>query len=214
MDDRELREVLIAEDVEQLRNYASHLLQPEPDKTLVLTAHLVAERLLGDMIATKLPSPNIWLDDADFRSRTNLARALGLIGNDELAVCRVLNSARNSIAHGLEPLPEKWVIEIQRLACRRAPGRGTAERTRRLDGALKELITQLAAPWLYVRFQTKRRTMKDLHAKRWKEIMVEKLAAYPDLQAVAGDDTLRDRLCRQVDLDLAKELAPKKKTEA
>jgi hypothetical protein len=206
----ELREFLVQQEGPQLRAYAEHLLNPDVGRTLVVTAHLVVERLLGDMIATRLSHPNCWLDEADFRARTNLARALGLIGEDELAICRVLGAARNCIAHQLAPLPEKWGTELHRLAHGRK-ARSTSDDVARpsLHDTLRELLTKLAAPWLYARTQAKLEVLRKENGARWKELMAKRLEKELDLENVLEDDSRRDALILEVELALAKELAGK-----
>lgn len=95
MDPSELEKYFMEQCGAQLREYAAHLLAPQAERALILTAHAVVERLLGEMISTRLRHPEKWLDGAEFRSRTDLASAMGLIGDRELNICRVLNSARN-----------------------------------------------------------------------------------------------------------------------
>jgi hypothetical protein len=122
------------------------MLAPDGDRPVILTAHAVPERLLGDMISTRLCDPHVWLNEADFGSKTNLSRALGLIGERKMSVCRVLNSARNSAAHGLEPIADKWRIEIMRLGC----GVGAnAPEPKTLHDALLNLLSRMGGPWLY-----------------------------------------------------------------
>jgi len=75
----EVDDLLVERDRVELRRYASYLLEPDHDRTLLLTAHVVAERLPEGMISTVLVYPEAWLREADFRSKLSLARALGLI---------------------------------------------------------------------------------------------------------------------------------------
>jgi hypothetical protein len=112
----ELFDLLVERDRTQLRKYSSYLLQPDSERTLILNAHLIVEHLLEGIISTSLESPEVWLQEASFGSKVNLAKALGLIGEYEVACCRVVNSARNKIVHSLEPLPRKWIVELERLA--------------------------------------------------------------------------------------------------
>lgn len=208
MSQDELRRFLVQQEGPQLRAYAEHLLTPDVERTLIVTAHLVAERLLGDMIATKLPHPNYWLEEADFRARTNLARSLGLIGDDELAICRVLNAARNSIAHQLDPLPEKWATELRRLAFgRKGQDSSIAKGKPGLHAALSQLITRLAAPWLYARMQARLESLRKENGDRWKELMAERLEKEPDPENVLVDEVRREAVVIEVELALAKELA-------
>jgi hypothetical protein len=54
----ELHDLLAEGDRVELRRYASYLLQPDHDRALVLTAHVVAERLLEGMVSTVLVYPD------------------------------------------------------------------------------------------------------------------------------------------------------------
>jgi hypothetical protein len=204
--DEELRNLLLSQEHEALREFANHLLRPDTDRTSLLTAHLVVEQLLGAMIRTKLSHPDVWLDEADFRSRVNLARAFGLIGEEELRICRVLNKARNTVAHALEPLPEKWKIELVRLAFGRREKGGDNEPKRSLDEALGQLVVLIAAPYLYASFQSKFQNFRTENELRWRELMVEKLTANPEGAEIANDEAKRGELIREVDLELAREL--------
>ena len=85
-DRMELHDLLVEGDRVELRRYASYLLQPDHDRTLVLTAHLVAERLLEGMISTVLVYPDAWIREANFRSKLSLAKALALIEQREVNI--------------------------------------------------------------------------------------------------------------------------------
>lgn len=199
----DFEEHLFAQEAAELQTYAAHLLAPDIERSLVLTAHAVVERLLGDMIATKLRSPDVWLNDADFRSRTNLARAMGLIASEELEVCRVLNSVRNCVAHGLEPLPDKWRTEILRLA---AWGRSPTSSPPLFDEALIRLVAHVAGPWLYARFHSAKKHAADQHRTRWMELMTERLKMHPNLESLLQNEEERKRLALDVEAALGKEL--------
>lgn len=208
----EMLQLVLPVECEELREYVAHLLDPDPDRALLLTAHLVTERLLGAMIEIALSHPKIWLDDADYRSKMKLARAMGLIGDKELAICRVLNSARNATAHGLEPLPEKWKIELERLAF--GPRRKREAQKKGITATLRVLITRIAAPWLYIRYhhnlqklqEQNRQKLQEQHAERWQKIMTRKLGEKPELLALDIHDPKWQAAADEVELELANEL--------
>ena len=208
----EMLQLIMPVECEELRKYVVHLLDPDPDRALLLTAHLVTERLLGAMIAAALSHPKIWLDNADYRSKMKLARAMGLIGDKELAICRVLNSARNATAHSLEPLPEKWKIELERLAF--GPRRKREAQKKDITATLHELIACIAAPWLYIRYHDNLRKLyeqnqhklQEQHAERWQKIMKRKLGEKPELLALDFHDPEWAAAAVEVELELANEL--------
>ena len=201
--------ILLKEEQERLQNYAAHLMEPDTQRTLLLTAYLVSERLLSEMIETKLFYPSVWLDGADYRDKVNLARAMNLIGEDELRICRVLNSARNAVAHSLEPLSEKWRVEVFRLAFGHSKVENEVSEAEIWRKALVELIIYVAAPWLYAAFQSKHSALRKQHKNRWMELMAEQLQTVPDLNAVVDNATEHKRLAEEVDLLLVKELQDK-----
>src|SRR5438132_584742 len=169
-DDSDLEEFLAAGDHAQLRKYASYLLQPDHERTLILNAHLVAEHLLEGIISTVLVNPDAWLPEAEFRSKLDLARALGLIGEHEVACCSVLNSARNSVAHSLEPLAEKWKIEMDRLAYGKGSGINWKENIpKELNKTLRVLLALISACWLRARFRVHVLKLREENRDRWVE---------------------------------------------
>jgi hypothetical protein len=198
-----LEQHLIAQESGWLRRYFDHMLSPDGDRSVILTAHAVVERLLGDMISTRLPHPGVWLNEAGFRSRMNLARALGLIGDVEMNVCRVLNSARNNAAHGLEPLPDKWRTEIMRIG----GGSGVnKDNPKDLHTALVGLVTRLAGPWLYARVGKAKTDLLDQHRQRWIELAAERLENLPDPGNVISNSEELQKFGLSVSIALSDEL--------
>jgi len=185
-----------------MRRYAGHLFQPDPDRALLLAAHLVTERLLGAMIETTLVHPEAWIDEADFRSKVNLAKAMGLIGDEELAICRVLNSARNALAHNLEPLPQKWKVELERLTFGSKHERNGQKND--LSAILLELFIMIAAPWLYVRHYHRMKNLREQHKDHWLEIMKKKLRENPELLKLDVKDPNFLAATEEVDIEIAK----------
>ena len=154
------------------------------------------------MISTTLVYPDQLLKEADFRSKVNLARALGLLDQRTLACCSVLNSARNSIVHRLDALAEKWKIEMERLAY----GRGISLRqkrnpTRELNKTLRELVAVVAIARFESTYHSKLNKLRRENRDRWMELMIEKL------RKNTGSD--REELSYEVDLELARELSAK-----
>lgn len=205
----ELHDLLVEADRVELRKYASYLLQPDHDRTLVLTAHLVAERLLEGMLSTVLVYPDAWLRGADFRSKLNLAKALGLIEQHEFACCSVLNSARNVMAHTLDPLPDKWKKEMERLAY----GRGSGIRWNKklvpkdLNETLRVLLALISSKLLQAKFRTHLNKLRKEHGEHWEKLWVEKMLANMELFGTPGEE----RLAHEVDLEIARELEAKRK---
>ena len=124
------------------------------------------------MIETCLQHPKIWLDSADYRSKVNLAKAMGLIGDKELAICRVLNAARNATAHGLDPLPEKWKVELERLAFGSRRKREVQKRD--IFATLEVLIGCIAAPWFYARYYYALRKLREQNVQKLQEQHAER----------------------------------------
>jgi hypothetical protein len=207
-DRTELHDLLVEGDRVELRRYASYLLQPDHDRTLVLTAHLVAERLLEGMISTVLVYPDAWIREADFRSKLSLAKALALIEQREVNICKVLNSARNAIAHTLDPLPDKWRKEMERLAYGRASGirwkKGVAKD---LNQILRVPLALIASRLLQAKFKTHLGRLRQEHGEQWKSLWVETMLANMEL---FGNQEEEARLAEEVDLTIAKELQKEK----
>jgi hypothetical protein len=201
----DLESQVIQKVLEQLTAYCQHLVEPDPERALILITHITIERLLAEMISASLPNPDVWLEDSDYRSRTNLARALNLIGDSELNICRVLGSARNQVAHKLELLEPKWRVEILRLA---APSVDPSDQSpSNFRKALRELIGSLALPWLRTRVQVARRDLIEANQDLWHKIGREHIRALPEPLAPFYDDEVRRRLLRDLDDAFAAELA-------
>ena len=188
-----------------LEKYINQLFIVDPERSLILTAHSIVERMLGEMIEVYLKEPATWLDEADFRSRTNLAKSIGAIAERETNICRVLNSARNHVAHRLEPLPDKWRLEIMRLNFRAgATAKGTDKQT--LQVAVSGLVTLIAAPWLYARTKQAERQFHEQHKERGIQLLNELLKSHPDPTSVIGDKDELHRFMTEVHKTLLKEI--------
>lgn len=200
----ELVKELTAEEGVTIRRYRDYLLRPDPDRNLLLTTHIIVERIIELTLETRLPAPAAWIPSADFSSKVRLARALGLIGEEEHRVCSVLNSARNALAHELEPLANKWRIEFNRLAY----GSRHRSTNNRNDFAktLIELISIVFGSCLRARFYHKRFQLREQYSDRWRELIKQKIReawTSPDESAAALDEEL---LALEVDLQIARDL--------
>lgn len=170
----ELREILLAEEIAEHKRYKTYLLEADPDRSLLLTAHLVIESALASMISTQLHHPEPWLQKANFLSKVNLAKALGLIGSRELAICTVLNKARNEMVHTLQPLSAKWKVELERLAYGSSKDR-SKKRSPGLGRTLLELFVYIAAASDHAAFNKKIRDLTIRHGDRWVDLMKAKM---------------------------------------
>lgn len=69
---------------------------------IILKGHLYIENRLIELIKVKLVNPHaINLNDLNFPTKINLARALGLLDNKKSKLLRNLNRIRNNLAHDL-----------------------------------------------------------------------------------------------------------------
>ncbi|SRR6266545_5348155 len=202
-----LFDLLVEQDRVQLRKFASHLLQPDPERTLILNAHLIVEHLLEGIISTSMKSPEAWLQEAPFASKLNLAIALGLIGEHEIACCKVLNSARNKIAHGLQPLPKKWRVELERLAYGKGSGLEWKKNVSRdLNQVLRVLCAYVGSCWLRARADVNLGALKEKHIERWRELLKEKMRGKYHLIDIDKRNEHEAHIVSEVSLALLREL--------
>lgn len=204
----EMIHTVLSDDFEDLRELYRHMGEPNRERSLVLDAHLVTEAMLTGMIQTSLKRPEKWLNDASYRSKLNLATAMGLIGDEEHAILCVLNSARNAVAHVLDPPFERWKhwkVELERLTAKTGK---PAEARKDLAAILKDVVCLLTAPWLYAHYYHKRLELRLQHTDRWLEIMSRKLGRRPKLRKAALDlpDEAVRSVIEEVDVELAKQL--------
>lgn len=132
---------------------------------------------------------------------------MGHIGDSELNVCRVLNSARNEAAHSLDGISEKWRAELIMVASGKTASRIDSDRPLSLGEALPEIIALIAAPYLHLKFQSRLKAFREDNKRRWLELMKEKLRAHPELIHAPADDPRAISTARDVDLIIARELA-------
>jgi hypothetical protein len=184
--------------------YGEALRKPDSDRSLLLTAHIVVERLIESMLETRLPHSEFWIPTADFDSKVRLARALGLIREQEHHACSVLNKARNGLAHKLEPLPEKWRVELKRVASviKAAPDDD--------PDSFYVILRSVIAVVLGCRnkrvFEYRRARLRHEHGQRWLEIMKDKI----DEEMMSDEKFDKELINIQVDLQVAREVNERK----
>lgn len=184
--------------------YGDALRKPDPDRSLLLTAHIIVERLIESMLETRLPHPEFWLPNAEFDSKVRLARALGLIVEQEHRACSVLNSARNALAHKLEPLPQKWRVELKRLASVvKVPQ--TDEDPDDFYGILRKVVAIVFGRRNHMLFHHRRARLRDEHGQRWLEIVKQKID-----EAFMSGEFDEELINLQVDLQIAREVKQRK----
>jgi hypothetical protein len=187
--------------------YGEALRKPDSDRSLLLTAHIVVERLIESMLETRLPHREFWIPTADFDSKVRLARALGLIREQEHHACSVLNKARNALAHKLEPLPEKWRVELKRVASVIKPAPDDD------PDSYYVILRRVVAVVLGCRnkrvFEYRRTRLRHDHGQRWLEIMKHKID-----EEMMSDEKFDEELINiQVDLQLVREVNERKSKE-
>jgi len=139
-----------------------------------------------------------------------LARALGLIEDHAANCCSVLNAARNSVAHSLEPLADKWKIEMDRLAYGEGSGiNWKKDIPKDLNQTVRVLLALISASWLKARFRVHVLKFREENRERWVELMMEKAMANLDVFLGKEGREGEDRLAYEVDLELARELKNK-----
>jgi len=146
------------------------------------------------------------LKEADFRSKLNLAKALCLVGPRVVAICSVLNKARNEMAHTLKPLSSKWKLEFERLAYGSAKRR-KENKVHALNETLEEMFLNVAGAWAHAKFHKNIAAVVDQHSERWTKKMATKIKEH----VLAGDYVQGDpKLGYEVTLELLRELRQEK----
>ena len=194
---------LTGEEGVTVRRYRDFLLRPDPDRNLLLTTHIIVERIIELILETRLPAPAVWIPTADFGSKVRLARALGLIEEEQHRVCSVLNSARNALAHKLEPLDEKWRVELKRLAFGRR--KKSAENNKSFQDMLIDLIAIVFASCLHARFHYKRYQLRERYRDRALELLKQKIHENLMSPIENARDLDGELLNLEVDLQIAHE---------
>jgi hypothetical protein len=152
------------------------------DRTL--GAHLAIEGLLESMLETVLPRPKYWMETADYKSKVSLALSMGLIGEKERTICQVINKARNAMAHSVDPLPEKWRIEMHRLAQGLEIHKSDPKD---LNKIVMGLMVKITAPFLYTRRRHYIKNVMKNHPDLWNQLLYKKMDERPDLEKLPVD---------------------------
>lgn len=188
--------------------YGEALRKPDSDRSLLLTAHIIVERSLESMLETRLPHHEFWIPTADFDSKVRLARALGLIREEEHRACSVLNKARNTLAHNLEPLPDKWRLELKRIASI-IKVTDPKEDPDDFYVILRRVVAVVLACRNKRVFEYRRAMLRHEHGHRWLELMKEKID-----EEMSSDENFDEELVSlQVDLQVAREVNEAKNKE-
>jgi hypothetical protein len=183
--------------------YGEALRKPDSDRSLLLTAHIVVERLIESMLEHGYLIVSFGYP-RQISIQVRLARALGLIREQEHHACSVLNKARNALAHKLEPLPEKWRVELKRVASVIKPAPDDDPDSfyvilRRVVGVVLGCRNKRV-------FEYRRTRLRHDHGQRWLEIMKHKID-----EEMMSDEKFDEELINiQVDLQLVREVNERK----
>jgi hypothetical protein len=210
----QLRELLLEQDRKELRKTAQRIQKLRREQTIISVALKLADKLVTDMIATRLVQPGVWLRNADYSSKITLAKTLGLLGREEYSICCVLASARRA-SERLNSLPEKSRARIVRIAYahfKREPPRPGHEKS--LNEIIRLLLAILSASWLEVRYKKNVYELRRRYKRQWSSLMKKKLWSDLDLLATNSDSPESNRAVDQVDLQFLKRLRSKKKFSA
>jgi hypothetical protein len=211
MEDRgELFEILTEDYKDEHHKLVEAFGNRDNDRTAILTAHLISERLLEGMIETMLMHPSVWLKGTDYRSKTNLAYALGLIGDLEFVCCKVLNRCRNSIAHDLEPLPDKWRLELERLTKKEGERKGWKHLEPGLIKSLFVLLATISHAWTHAKFNQNWKQLRQAHGDRWIELYTLKMKDAEQKNLGVLDEI---NFSYETDLELAREVQQQRNLE-
>jgi hypothetical protein len=149
----QLREILLEKDRKELRKTARQIQKAKREQTIISIAHKLVDKLVTDMIATRLVQPSIWLRTVGYSSKITLAKALGLLGREEYSICCVLTSAQRA-AERLNSLPQKYRAKIFRIAYdhfKKEPPSPGHEKS--FNEVIRLLLGILSASWLEVRYK-------------------------------------------------------------
>lgn len=207
----ELRDMLLKEERKELKNTADRIAKFKQEQVVIVTAHRFVEKLVSDMIATRLVRPDVWLRNADYLSKVKLAKALGMLGQEEYSICCVLGSARIAFER-LNLLPQNCRAKILRIAYahfKKQPPKIGSQRP--FDEIIRLLLAILSAPWLEVRFKKKLYDLRKRYRRQWSGLMNKMLWSNLDLLATDADSPENQRAVEQVDMQLLRGLRAKKK---
>jgi hypothetical protein len=206
----ELRDMLLAEDRKELKKTANRIAKSKREKIIIVTAHRFVEKLISDMIATRLVRPDVWLRNADYLSKVKLAKALGMLGQEEYLICHVLGSTRIAFEH-LNSLPQNCRAKILRIAYahfKKQPPKIGSQRP--FNEIIRLLLAILSAPWLEIRFKKKLHDLRKRYSRQWSGLMKKNLWSNLDLLATDADSPENQRAVEQVDMQLLRRLRMKK----
>jgi hypothetical protein len=207
----QLREILLEKDRKYLRKTARQIQKSKREQTIISTAHKLADKLVTDMIVTRLVQPGIWLRNVEYSSKITLAKALGLLGREEYSICCVLVSAQRASEH-LNSLPQKYRAKIFRIAYahfKKEPPSPGHEKS--FNEVIRLLLAILSASWLEVRYKKHLYELRQRYRRQWSSLMKKTLWADLDLLATNPDSPENKRAVDRVDLQLLKRLRSKKK---
>jgi len=166
------------------------------------------------MIAIRLVRPEVWLRNANYLSKVELAKALGLLGREEYSICCVLASARNAFGR-LNSLPQTCRAKIHRIAYahfkKQPPKTPKIDSQRPFDEIIRLLLAILSAPWLEARFRKKLYDLRKRYRRQWSSLMKKTLWSNLDLLATDANNPENLRAVEQVDIQLLRRLRPRKK---
>ncbi len=207
MDHSQLRKVLLEKEYTELSDYKKILTEPNTDTLILINTHLVIEKLLGSMISTRLMDPDVWLDGSNYRSKSNLAKAMGLIGQRELHICREINKIRNRLAHSLDGINDNWQKDIRSLAY--GESENNPNKLKSIDWVSRDLLSSIAGAWLHTKLLDNKRKALAENRERWIEVMKKKLYENIDLLYRDLNSETINSLVNEVDeLVLCGEKAP------
>ncbi len=207
----ELQDVLLKEDHKELRRISNRIAKSKREQVIVDTAHRFAEKLVADIIATRLVRSDVWLRNADYLSKVKLAKALGLLGREEFSICCVLASAKSAFGR-LNALPPKCRARILHIAYahfKKEPPK--TDSAKPFDEIIRLLLAILSAPWLEIRLKTKVYDLRRRYGRQWSSLMKKTLWSNLDLLATDANSPENLRAIEKVDLQLLRRFKSKKK---
>ncbi|HXV79024.1 MAG TPA: hypothetical protein VEG60_04020 [Candidatus Binatia bacterium] len=210
----QLREMLLEKDRKELRKAAHQIQKSKREQTIISTACKLADKLVTDMIATRLVQPGVWLRNVEYSSKITLAKALGLLGREEYSICYVLVSAQRA-SERLHSLPQKCRAKIFQIAYahfKKEPPSVGHEKS--FNEVIRLLLAILSASWLEARYKKNLNELRRRYRRQWSSLLKKTLWADLDLLATNPDSPENKRAVDQVDLQLLKRLRSKKKFSA
>jgi len=202
----ELEDMLLKEDHRELRKIASRIASAKRERTIIITSQQFAEKLVSDLIAMRLVRPERWLRNANYRSKVELAKALGILGREEYSICCVFASASDALERR-NYLPESSKAKICRIAYahfKKQPPEVGSQRP--FEEIIRLLLAILSAPWLKERFRKKLFDFRKRYRRQWSSVMKKTLWANLELLATDPNGPENLRAVEQVDLQLLRRI--------